>query len=376
MASLAEKRKALGNLSEFIKMMTKDGVVAKKDFSEWAKKNRLKLEELFMYEQVNGMPAIYSLVKPFFHPDLPLIGLNYTPVAHNTLHAFHNGWTLPLRLCRGIIFDSEGNLVALPFMKFFNYLEHPETMELPDGNYFEATVKMDGHLGIIFEYKGKIHITTRGSFIHNSSNIGKMLIEKYSRNKSWEDFSKNLTLLTEIIHPTTRVYTEYQEEKLVLIGASDRKTFDDIFYEDLLSIGKKLNLPVTEIWTGKSLKELVRLMKDKSVQNQEGFVVRTTGLRFKLKFDTYIAKMVADKLSFKYLMNRFKSGNLKRMIDTLPEEIYNSALEMLGRMLLAVADTESDKEKHKNLYELLPPDQQTPYAKGVCREFVKVLKDK
>ncbi|MCC7527074.1 MAG: hypothetical protein IT342_01055 [Candidatus Melainabacteria bacterium] len=60
------------------------------------------------------MPSVTSLIRPFFHPGLPLVGLNYTEVAHVTLHAFALGWTPAIRLCRGIVFNRRGTLVAFP----------------------------------------------------------------------------------------------------------------------------------------------------------------------------------------------------------------------------------------------------------------------
>ncbi len=126
------ERKAVGGLKRFIKRLTKAGVITKEAYREWCKKNESLMEKTFWYQRETGMPSVTSLVSAFFHPSQPLIGLNYTPVAHNTLHHYHSGWTLPLRQCRGIIFDSNGDLVAKAFNKFFNYGEHGETSSLPN----------------------------------------------------------------------------------------------------------------------------------------------------------------------------------------------------------------------------------------------------
>ena len=83
--------------------------------------------------------------------------------------------------------------------------------------------------------------------------------------------------------------------------------------------------------------------------------------------------MVQEKLSYTYLMNRYKSGNLEKMIKLLPEEIYDTALKMLGEILLASSIEGSQKDKWQNLYKLVPEDQATSYFKQVCRQFIKSL---
>lgn len=195
-----EARGAVENLGRFAAQLA-DAKAVGRNFLPWAKENRTRMEQLFGYAQGQGMPAIYSLVKPFEHPELPLVGLNYSPVAHNTLHRFPSGWTTPLRLCRGIIFDTAGRLMAKPFPKFFNYGEHPETETVPDLP-FEATRKHDGHLGIIFEHRGKLLVTTRGSFRSKTSVLAQKMLDGYARKFSWrKNFPKDITLLVEVIDP-------------------------------------------------------------------------------------------------------------------------------------------------------------------------------
>src|SRR5262249_6888484 len=159
-------------LKLFVGALVSAGVDDGAGWQTWRREpaNERFMEQCLSYERADGMPSVTSLVKPFFHPTLPLIGLNYTQVAHNTLHAFENGWTEPMRLCRGIVFDRWCRLVAFPFPKFFNFGEQSETCNLPD-EAFLATVKQDGHLGIIFEYDGQIICTTRGCFVSGSAAI-------------------------------------------------------------------------------------------------------------------------------------------------------------------------------------------------------------
>lgn len=364
-------RSALAHLRAFIRLLDQHGIRDGRAYAEWAKEHTGEIAELFSYERRAGMPSIHTLVKPCFHPTLPLILLNYTPLAHNTLFEFPEGWTPELRLCRGIVFDRDGTLVAMAFPKFFNYGEHAETRDLPDLP-FVATEKLDGHLGIVFRYQGRFHVTTRGVFMSPTAKIAQAMLDVYVREHDLEEhFPEDLTLLVEIIHPDTEVYTSYDGEKrFTVIGAYANHAMHDLGFQELRALAEKLRLPMAERWAGRSLAKLVASMQDRSVSNREGFVVRfDNGLRVKLKFQTYIGKMVADKLSYTYLMNRMLSGNLQKMLETLPEEIFATALRMLGEILLAASVPGDAKAKWRALYALDP--EGSSYFQSVCRAYVK-----
>ena len=374
----AEKRFAILALSGFVQTFIEAGVTDTKSFNVWKKNedNAKYMMRLFEYPHDAGLPALTGLVKPFFHPTLPLVGLNYTQLAHNTLHEFPQGWTTALRLCRGIVFDDhQYNLVALPFMKFFNFGDHPETTSLPN-EPFEATVKQDGHLGIIFRYNDEFILTTRGDFSSPTAQFANKMLAQYVKKNNWlEFFPNNNTVLVEIIHPETQVYVDYGDTKeFRLIGAFSHNLLKDYNYEALKIIAVNLGLPVTPIWAGNNLKDLAALMKDQTIHNQEGYVVRfESGLRVKFKFENYIGLMVRDKLSPAYLMQRMISGNLEKMLLTLPEEIiYATALNMLGEILLRISVGGTLKDKWRRLYDL-PHTTSNTYFQGICRDFVKHL---
>ena len=52
------------------------------------------------------------------HPTLPLTIWNYSPKVQ-----YEKLWDEITTQCRGLVTDSEGNVVARPFRKFFNYEE-------------------------------------------------------------------------------------------------------------------------------------------------------------------------------------------------------------------------------------------------------------
>lgn len=367
-------RKSVSNLRRFVSRLVSDRVASREDWHLWRKQpgNEDFMAECLEYVREEGMPSITNLVLPFFHPRLPLIGLNYTNVAHVTLHQFQNGWTRPLRLCRGIVFDRRGTLVAFPFPKFFNFGEHRETMEIPDGP-FEVMVKEDGHLAIIFSYKGKIVATTRGCFTSGSADIANRMLDSFR--SAWAgSFPSRMTVLCELIHPETEVILDYAgREEFILLGAYSHTTFRDLDYCDLNALGRALGLKVVERWTGTSIAELTLVVKNEKFHNKEGFVVRFADRRIKFKYAGYIGRMIEEKLTARYVMLRLMEGKLDSKLSDLPFELKVSA-DAIVAQLMGVKDVGADKsERLKYLYGLVPADECTDYHKGICRRFHKWL---
>lgn len=363
--------KAVARLRRLIKRFVKDGVTDPRKFSEWKKnpKNARYMAKCLDYSQGKGMPAATNLVKPAFHPTLPLISLNYTQVAHVSLHKFDDGWTAPIRLCRGIVFDHKGVVVAFAFPKFFNYGEHPETRNLPDGP-FEATFKQDGHLGIIFEYEGELYITTRGSFTSNTAKIATVMLDK--KREEWRHkFPKNKTPLVEIIHPATHVHVDYGDrEDFEVIGAYNRRSYRDYNYKNLKRLAKLLNLPITPVWEGSSIDELIQWTRDLNLHNIEGVVARFSDRRVKFKLKTYIAMMIKDKLQPRWIMTRMKEGSLTQRTADLPGEVQLEIEQLVAQVRAAATASADKKECWERLYELEPDvEKRTPYYKQMCRKF-------
>ncbi len=363
----------VAKLRLFVKKLVSSRV---KDSAGWHRWRREPENEAFMaeclgYVREAGMASITNLVKPFFHPTLPLIGLNYTQVAHNTLHNFENGWTPVLKLCRGIVFDRRGTLVAFPFPKFFNYGEGKTVVpDMP----FDATCKHDGHLAIIFEYKGEILATTRGSFESSSGALANEHIGRYRRR--WKTkFPKDVTVLCEFIHPETHVHVDYAgREDFIVIGAFSRKTFADFDYAQISDLAATLGIEVTQRWSGQSLDDLIELVKNPVYDNREGFVARfANGERIKFKFKGYIGQMIGEKLTPRYIMMRLTEGSYADKMSDLPGEVQAEA-RRIAEQLLGVADVAGDKKaKWAYLYGLVPAEEQTPYHKQICRQFYSWL---
>ena len=385
-------QQALTSLQEFIKLMVEAGVTDTSKYSPWAKANEATIAKLFSYERQESMPHIYELVRPFFHPDLPLIGLNYTSAANANLFGdWISGWTDALRLCRGIVFDTSGNLIAFPFPKFFNFQEHEETKttNLPDGP-FVITSKYDGHLGIIFEYNGQLILTTRGSFTSPSAELGNQIITHHYKRFGWKlRFPSQLTLLAEIIAPETQVHLNYGNKRyLMVVGAFNRDTLAEFSYSQLQELGHALHITVARRLTIDSINELLSMIADPRFTDREGYVVRfsSNGLRVKSKFRTYLQKMFMSALTGKgyaALMQWWLNGELANKLALLPEEVVTKINKMWSEITTVMAGPGEPQAKWQRLYlfyndnadTLSPTDhpsviQQSTFQ-AICREFCK-----
>lgn len=97
------------------------------------------------------------------HKAFPLALFTYS---RKTVREQH--WDDVTKRCRGLIVDIEtGKILARPFEKFFNYGDatQPETLKenLPTEQPL-VTDKLDGSLGILYNYNGNIAIASKGSF--------------------------------------------------------------------------------------------------------------------------------------------------------------------------------------------------------------------
>ncbi|HEY9774688.1 MAG TPA: T4 RnlA family RNA ligase [Planktothrix sp.] len=371
-------KNAVQNLRQFVGALVEAGV---NDWTTWKAwrdnaENAERMRKWFGYEQGLGMPSITNLVKPFFHPTLPLIGLNYSEIAQFTLHAFENGWTPTLCLCRGIIFDRDVNLVAFPFPKFFNFGEEKQITKPLPGGKFVVRRKYDGHLLITFKYQGEIVGTTRGSFISHTSKVADKMLDVF-RQKWATSMPDDVTVLLEVIHPTTHVIVDYDKEGFILLGAFDRNTFHDFSDKELVALSKKLGVKLAEEFKVESLEVLDSYVRKSRYLNQEGFVVRfDDGERVKYKFKSYISRWIGAKLSVGYVMNSLINGTYESKFADLSADVRGKAERIRKQIVKAATCSANIKEQRARLYGLVPGDECNSTHKQKCGKILKLVREK
>ena len=319
--------------------------------------------------------------------DRNLILLNYTGQAHNVLHDVEGGWTPMLRMMRGLIYEfgdpgdsSQVRLISRGFEKFFNFNEMPETRlwsllkDAPEGEQVLCREKADGHMIEYFVHGKDLCATTRGKFGTASSELSLEQLSRAQFTKAAILAKKEgydlMSLVVELICPETEVHVDYGGEKtLYLLGAYDTSG-NKVANETLEAIQEEMpdvfTMPASCYMT---LHEMVEEVKDRTVQNNEGWVVTVGDMLVKFKYETYIGMMVESKLSYKYIMNCMKNNRLDKMLMTLPEEVRDVAYKMV--------DEVKDRTKrgkmsggYKVLYGLYNENEGgDAYFKTVCRQY-------
>lgn len=279
--------------------------------------------------------------------DGDLILYNYTQKA-----VYDKKWSPNIMQGRGIIFDSNNNLIARPFGKFFNINETEFTQlhNLPKDEKFEVFEKIDGVLGIVFFYNNSWRLSTRGDLKSFQSDIGQKLLEKLNI----QCLDTQYTYLFEIVHPKSKIIIDYREdEKLYLLAGIHTQSGQELDYNELKLLSKHLNTSiVTKIESFTSLDEIVNT-KDKLSLKQEGYVIKfESGLRVKLKGDEYLELVrLHQGINFNSLI-RFldlKGNIIHSKLQNIPEELQEevmSQLQMLSNSYKKILkELEEDKKK-------------------------------
>ena len=207
------------------------------------------------------------------HPTLPLTIWNYTEKVQ-----YEGLWDDVTMMCRGLVTDTEGNIIARPFKKFFNMEEgkHTPTSE------FDVYEKIDGSLIIVFWCGGWI-VASRGSFTSEQA----LAAERIFFDELDHNFSIGITYLFEFTAYWNRIVVDYGEKpKLTLLGAIRTDDGTEATWEELKMIGDDTNCDVVRKYNGISD---YTTLKGMIGNNAEGFVVRfSNGDRMKIKGDEYL----------------------------------------------------------------------------------------
>lgn len=230
---------------------------------------KVNIQELLKYEKK-------GLLNHQEHPEAPYLIWNYTHKCQA-----EQAWDSVTMMCRGLITDMDGNVLARPFDKFFNREEHDkEGMPMIPSAPFTLWDKLDGSLGILYYMPdGRPRLATRGSFESDQARYGTKMLEEIIGKKSIQ-FPQGYTFMFEIIYPKNRIVVNYGEEKkLVYLGARH------------ITSGRVLTpneiKPPYKFESAQQF-DMKRLYEDPR-ENAEGFVLHyKTGLMVKVKYEEYV----------------------------------------------------------------------------------------
>jgi RNA ligase len=291
-----------------------------------------------------------GLVIKQVHPTLPLAIYNYSRECQ-----YDGKWDDITLNCRGLVLDNNGNVIAKPFPKFFNYEEHkPE--DIPNEN-FEVYEKMDGSLGIFFYYerelsyeerykkwyinnfqsgfeynelvipnfddpyyeptpriKGEWHMATRGSFTSEQAIKGMEIAKRLNYDKTCVI---GYTYLFEIIYPENRIVVDYgKEERLVLLGVMDKRG-EEFPYNEIKGEGWDI------VMKYKTWGEDWETLKREISKDNEGYVIRFSGgMRMKIKGTEYVRlHKILTNFSTKDIWELLRNNEpLEPFLERVPDE--------------------------------------------------------
>lgn len=261
-----------------------------------------------------------GLLQKQTHPSHDLTIWNYSPKVQ-----YERLWDDITVQCRGLVTNGNGDIVARPFNKFFNYEElTPE--QIPD-EYFDVYEKMDGSLGILFNYNGEWIMATRGSFTSEQSIKGRQLLEKYNYNRLNPDY----TYLFEIIYPENRIVCVYDFEDLVLLGMIHTITGDEVNIHNTDNYDIRLknllnNIGFNIVTLYKTWGEEFDELKNEISKDREGYVIRfKNGFRMKIKGDEYVRlHRILTNISNRDIWEYLKDGkSMDEILDKVPDEFYD-----------------------------------------------------
>jgi RNA ligase len=294
------------------------------------------------------------------HPTLPLTIWNYSDrVQYDDL------WNETLLMCRGLVTDNEGNIVAKSFNKFFNQEEgkHIPTSE------FDVYTKLDGSLGIFFNYDGEWIMATRGSFTSDQAIKGMEMLSKYDYNKLHKDY----TYLFEIIYSDNRIVCQYDFEDVVLLGMIHTKTGQEVdihngelrFRNLISNIGLRVVKKYDGITDYNTLKGMIK-------DDEEGFVVRfSNGNRMKIKGVEYLRlhKIMTNVSTTGIWEVLSTGGNMDEILKDVPDEFYKKIKDYVKVLYYDYHSIQEHAGKYfDNLYESY--DRELP-EKAKYAEWVK-----
>jgi hypothetical protein len=268
------------------------------------------------------------------HPSLPLSIYNYSRKTQ-----YDGKWDEVTLQCRGVITDNAtGKVLVRPFKKFFNYEElvgnkWKESQLPPMCDYVYIQEKLDGSLGILFNYEGEWVMATRGSFVSEQALRGLEILKSKYNIDSW---LKHYAYLTEIIYPENRIVVDYgKKERVVFLSVVMNESYEWGLFDDSeqhwtvsrsifkMNGIKKEDVVRTEQHFNFS-DDLYKSLKEKNENNKEGFVLRfhPGNFRIKIKFDEYVRlHKIITQVSTYDIWEHLKNGkDISELLQKVPDE--------------------------------------------------------
>jgi T4 RnlA family RNA ligase len=256
---------------------------------------------------------------------------------------------------RGLTFDSKGNLLCLPFFKFFNFGEiiYTQGIDLPWAKYYE---KVDGSLMSFFLLHDQVHLKTMKNYYSEVAQEARVKCPESLRVFARCLLEDGFSPMCEYVSPTRQIVCWYDQPQFYFLGARCMAT-------GRLFLPPDLPEPPECVKTPRgfgSFEEVEQYLQGNTI---EGVVGRTPpGLMFKLKGETYVQlhRIVSGGVTFKRVVEMIVDGKLDDLKGTLVR---------LGNEGMAKQIDVHEQEYHKQKKELMLATVQFIRAAGITNDL-------
>lgn len=225
-----------------------------------------------------------------YNDDKTLLKLNYDQI-ESSKHKYH-----PIvRECRGIILENGSyEIVAATFQRFFNLGEQPEVDKLFDWEKATVDEKCDGSLIMLYFYKGKWSVATRGSFatgiVSNLSPLTwrELFLSTVNQDR-FEVLCTDYTYVFELMSFLNMVVVKHEKTHSKLLGIFSNSTGEEILdYEYQKTIANELGIEVPKRFDFTDISSLLKYIGEQTY-SFEGVVAKVGDHRIKVKNPLYVA---------------------------------------------------------------------------------------
>jgi hypothetical protein len=285
---------------------------------------------------------------------------------------------------RGIILElGTWKVLSLAFRKFFNSEEG--NAHKIDWNTARILEKLDGTLIQLYwdEFKGKWFAGTTGTAEGEGEVNNKMgttfndlffqtVTEKYGL--ELDQLDKGYCFVFELTTPYNIVVKPHGESSASLLTVRELATLEEISYEELLTVGRNLNIPVVKSYdlNAKDVGALLRTFEGMP-WSEEGYVVVDANFnRIKIKNPAYVAvHHLKGKSAEHNIITIVKSNEIEEFGSTFPErkeELYK--LKANYDILLDKLNTTWEELKLRKPKNIMPAEKKK-YAAAVFEVCTK-----
>lgn len=230
-----------------------------------------------------------------------------------------------LRECRGLLFDTNGNIIRRPLNKFFNYGQ----MEMEDFDINTDHVyvdKLDGSMIVPFYVNGILQWGTKAGHSDVSRKVDQFVLHNNHYAyfaKHWLDQGYNP--IFEYCAPDNQIVVRYEERKMTLLEVRHIQTGKYLGLKEAKEAADDFGIPFVETHgTVTNMDNFLEFVQN--LKGQEGFIIRANdgnGMRLKFKAEEYLAlhRVVSDASSETVVMEAIMTDTIDDMLGQLPKDI-------------------------------------------------------